>query len=461
MVTRSWLDRWLAEALVQNNASAPPPDSAISRLALLQYQGRQCRRTVDNARKNSPFYRTALRHVRFAEHEFPQSLTALPLTSAHDLREHPHAFLAASQDEVARVVSIPSSGTSGPGKRIFFTPNDLERIRHFFRRGMRNLVQPGETALVLLPGERPDSVGRLLGDALSSFDVRALVCGPLESPLGTLHRMTRENVRCVVGSPAHVHILAAHARYGEDSPKPRLRSALLCWDAVPPALAHAVEQGLHCRAFHHWGMVETGLGGAVECGRAPGMHLREADLYVEILCPGTGRLVPDGEWGEIVVTTLTRRAMPLIRYRTGDRGRILPGTCPCGSILRRLDPAVRRLPQDTTHNSNQNGSPLDAAALGDILYAVPGLADFAVQAPSPHQQPANVTIQVSTVAHAGSSAEDAVLQQVRQAIQQLSSLPCDPADVCITATGHGAPVLPGLQKRVLNMPTPPLQETSS
>ena len=87
-------------------------------------------------------------------------------------------------------------------------------------------------------------------------------------------------------------------------------------------------------------MAETGYGVAVECARHEGMHIREADLLMEVV-DGEGKGLDDGEWGEIVVTTLTRRALPLIRYRTGDEGRILPGPCPCGSVLRRLKNARR------------------------------------------------------------------------------------------------------------------------
>lgn len=84
--------------------------------------------------------------------------------------------------------------------------------------------------------------------------------------------------------------------------------------------------------------------------RKSGYHLRELDLFLEILDPVTGLPVPDGETGEIVLTTLHREAMPLIRYRTGDAAAWLPGPCPCGSPLRRLAPLRGRY-------VNENGAP--------------------------------------------------------------------------------------------------------
>ncbi len=87
--------------------------------------------------------------------------------------------------------------------------------------------------------------------------------------------------------------------------------------------------------FDHYGMTETGLGGAVECQAHEGMHIRENDLYFETL-DARGQRLPDGHEGELVVTTLTRRGMPFIRYRTGDRGVITAKVCACGSRIRRI-----------------------------------------------------------------------------------------------------------------------------
>ena len=102
-----------------------------------------------------------------------------------------------------------------------------------------------------------------------------------------------------------------------------------------------LEGALGCRVYDHYGSTEMGYGGALACGQGPGLHLREADLYFEVVDPATGRPLPEGAFGELVFTTLTRRGMPLVRYRTGDLTRFLPGACPCGCPLRRIAPPVR------------------------------------------------------------------------------------------------------------------------
>src|SRR5690606_23928917 len=133
----------------------------------------------------------------------------------------------------------------------------------------------------------------------------------------------------VVGVPIQVLALVRTAG-SVQQPQPRLKSVLLTTDHVPDAIVQAMEAAWGCTVYNHYGMTEMGLGGAVECQARSGYHLREADLYVEIVDPLTGASLPDGETGEVVFTTLTRTAMPLLRYRTGDISRFLPEPCPCG-----------------------------------------------------------------------------------------------------------------------------------
>lgn len=386
MMSTPWLDIWLQTSLGLDHTPGPDELRAV--------QMQLVRRTLAHAASQSPFYRERLTGIAAEALRSMADLARLPRTIPDDLRERPDAFLAVSQDEIARVISVPSSGTSGPGKRVFYTPGDLERITRFFGYGMRNLLEHGETALVLLPGERPDSVGALLSKALETFGAQAVALGPEQAFSGPLGRPDRaleilrnQDIRCIVGAPAHLNVLAAHWA-AQGGCRKRLRSVLLCWDSVPSSLARNVEQAFGCRALQHWGMVETGLGGAVSCGRSSGLHLREADILVEIADPDSGAQLPDGEWGEILVTTLSRRAMPLIRYATGDRGRILPETCACGSPLRRLDARVRRLQGDLPL---PGGKHLGAIQLGERLYALPGLLDFRARLePAPSHDPENL-----------------------------------------------------------------------
>ena len=122
----------------------------------------------------------------------------------------------------------------------------------------------------------------------------------------------------------------------------RIKSVLLSGDHVTPAMRAAIEQAWDCRVFEHYGSTEVGLGGAVQCRAHAGLHVREADLLFEVIDPATGQTLPDGAEGELVVTTLTRRGMPLIRFRTGDLVRMAAEPCACGSVLRCVERVIGR-----------------------------------------------------------------------------------------------------------------------
>lgn len=357
------LDRWLNRRM-DRPAPGPPPGSE----ELAAWQMARLRETVTLARRESPFYSQLLADTDPAALRAPADLARLPRMDARALRQAPERLLCTSQDEVARVVTLSTSGSTGAPKRLFFTRADLDATVDFFRHGMELLATPGDTVLALLPGASQDGVGRLLARGVEALGGRCLCCPePWDVP-AALALLEGSGARVLVGTPVHVHALARLAAARSPGPGP-VRRALLCWDTPPPGLARRVETLLGCAVHEHWGMTETGLGGAVGCGQGPGMHLREADLLVEITDPATGAPVADGQWGEIVISTLGRRAMPLIRYRSGDAGRLLPGACPCGSPLRRLDTVPGRLAA--------GGEP-GRAALDAELLALAGVLDYAL-----------------------------------------------------------------------------------
>jgi phenylacetate-coenzyme A ligase PaaK-like adenylate-forming protein len=120
-------------------------------------------------------------------------------------------------------------------------------------------------------------------------------------------------------------------------------------------------------------MTEMGLGGGVECQARRGYHVREADLYFEIINPTTGQPVVEGESGEVVFTTLTRRGMPLIRYRTGDISRFIPGDCPCGAILKTLERVKHRASGYVAVGDQWH---LTMADLDEALFSIESVLDF-------------------------------------------------------------------------------------
>ncbi len=298
------------------------------------------RQTVARVRAASPFYRRLLANSGPEALDDLEAFGRIPLTTADDLRQDPFAFLCLSQSAVARTVTLQTSGTTRAPKRIFFSDTDLEQTIDFFRCGMTTLVSPGDRVLILLPARRPDSVGDLLRRALSHMNIEVWLPDPDANADGIVRRIAEKPVDAIVGMPLQVLALARRAGV---PPVAGPHSVLLTGDYTPRAVPDVLRSTWGCKVLQHYGMTETGLGGGVECAAMDGCHLREADLFVEIIDPETGKRLPAGETGEVVVTTLTREAMPLVRYRTGDLARFIDDPCPCGSVLRRLAPVQGRL----------------------------------------------------------------------------------------------------------------------
>lgn len=359
------LEAWISNKIT----SHPSGNRKLTRQYIEAYQLRKLRETIDLASTESRFYRKLLTGskplTKLAD------LAAYPFTTAKDLRQDPLQFLCVSQSEINRVVTLQSSGTTGAPKRLYFTADDQELTVDFFHNGMATLVGPGDRVLILMPGERPGSVGDLLRNGLKRLGVEGIIHGPVKDVADTIRVIEEKQVNALVGIPTQVLALA---RYRKSDGNPlQLQSVLLSTDHVPDAIVRELEKTWGCRVFNHYGMTEMGLGGGVECEALEGYHLREADLFFEIINPDTGLPVPDGETGEVVFTTLTRRGMPLIRYRTGDISRFIPEPCPCGSVLRRMDRVKSRLSGKIELTT---GNFLTMADLDEALFALDGLVDF-------------------------------------------------------------------------------------
>jgi phenylacetate-coenzyme A ligase PaaK-like adenylate-forming protein len=337
-----------------------------------RYQLQKLRETLVYASGHSPFYRRLFSDWSDFSIVDSQAIASLPFTTAGDLARDPLAFLCISQSEVERAVTIRSSGTTGQPKRVFFNKEDLESTVDFFRHGMSTLVEAGQRVLILLPGRLPGSVGDLLVEGLARMGATGIVHGPVRDPEDAMDKILAHRAECLVGIPVQVLSLVRHPKSAR-IPYGSIHSVLLSTDYVPESIVAAIERTWGCTVYQHYGMTEMGYGGGVECGAHDGYHLREADLFVEIVDPVTGAPLPNGVSGEVVFTTLTRHAMPLIRYRTGDLARFLPELCPCGSTLRRLSKVQERLADGATLGPLTR---LHMPVLDETIFAVPNVLDF-------------------------------------------------------------------------------------
>lgn len=303
----------------------------LTRKAIEEYQFEKLKETIDWAADHSPFYAQLYRGLSV---DSPGDFRALPFTNAQDICLWGTDMVCVAQGQISRIVTMQTSGTTGKPKRIYFTEEDQELTIDFFHNGMRLIVDETDTVIILMPCARPGSIGDLLKKGLERLGARVISYG---LPDGTDDRkilalMQDRQVTCAVALATQ---LAALARQSTGYSIP-MRSALLSAEYVSEESREAIAAAWKCPVFEHYGMTEMGLGCAVSCPELTGCHIRESDLYLEIIDPETGRVLPDGEEGEVVFTTLTRKGMPLIRYRTGDWSSFLTEPCGCGSILKRV-----------------------------------------------------------------------------------------------------------------------------
>jgi len=338
---------------------------ALSDEELRDLQLHRLNETLEWARQHCSFHATRIPQDPLSD---LKELRNLPLMDESALTQEMTGLLGVGQGAVSRIVTVPTSGTTGTPKRIAFTKEEHTDIVTYLASGMRMLVQPGETIAVLYPCEREGGLGQLICEGIEQVPAKACAYGLPDAQKGFAHlaqTCLNGQVRGMVGFPQHIFALARWCEH--NGIKLPITGVLLSADNVVSPLKQEIERIWGAQVYAHYGTTEMGYGGAVECRCGRGQHIRETDLLFEIIDPLSGNPLPTGKWGELVFTTLNRRAMPFIRYRTGDMTRFLSGSCECGSILRRIDVVKGR---------RDESLPICMYDLEDILFAIPGVQDF-------------------------------------------------------------------------------------
>lgn len=289
---------------------------------------------------NSPFYNRRFKEIglKTADIRCLDDLTKIPFTTKQDLREtYPFGIASVPLEKCVRLHS--SSGTTGNPIVVLHSAKDLDQWAHALAR------------CLWMVGCRPDDVfqntsgyGMFTGGL--GFQYAAEKLGMLTVPAGAGNTRRQLKFFKDFGTTV-VHAIPSYAArlyevMQEEGIDPRrdLKLKTLAIGAEPHSeeQRRRIENMLGVKAYNSYGMSEMcGPGVAFECPEQNGLHIWEDYYIVEIIDPDTLERVPDGEMGELVLTTLNREAMPLLRYRTRDLTRILPGECPCGRHHKRLD----------------------------------------------------------------------------------------------------------------------------
>jgi phenylacetate-CoA ligase len=380
-----------------------------------RHQLRKLQETIDYVRTRAPFYRRLFDGVKGSDLKSLEDIASLPFTTAEDLMEDDLRFLCVSRDEISRVVTLNTSGTTALAKRIHFTEDDLELTTDLFHHGMQALIRPGQRVLILMPGEQHGSVGDLMVKALPRMGAEGILHGIVLDEGAAIAEIVAKEIDCLIGIPVQVLGLVRHPD-AACIPQGRIKSVLLSADYVPCAIVSEIERAWGCPVFNHYGMTEMGLGAAVDCCALSGYHIREADLYFEIVDPVTGLPVPDGQMGEVVFSTLTRKGMPLVRYRSGDLSRFVPEPCPCGTILKRLEWVTGRIRGGVSVGQRFM---VTVADLDEALFPLPGLLNFYTELRGSREN-GSMHVKLYTGTHTG--CEATLPDKARLALEKIPAL---------------------------------------
>lgn len=291
----------------------------------------------------SPFYAEKFKDIDPADVRTQEDFEKLPFSEKDDLRRvYPLGLQAVPDEEVVRIHS--SSGTTGTPVIIPYTAQDVTDWAIQFERCYRTAGITNLDRIQITPGYG-------LWTAGIGFQLGCERLGAMAIPMGPgntekqLKMMQDLHSTVITGTSSYALLLAEEISTRGLRDKLDLKKGVIGSERWGEKMRHRIANELGIEIFDIYGLTEIyGPGIGISCEAHHGMHVWEDFVYVEIVDPKTGEVLPDGEVGEIVLTTLRKQGAPLIRYRTHDLSRIIPGACTCeyGSHHPRIDTIVGR-----------------------------------------------------------------------------------------------------------------------
>jgi len=321
-----------------------PTHESMSRDELEQLQLERLQATINRVHKNVVHYRKKFKELGIIPEDINSlsDLANLPLTSKEDLNtNYPYGMFAVPLREVVRIHS--SSGTGSKPVVAGYTKNDI--------RIWSNLVARFMTAAGVTHDDLVQvtfQYGLFTGAFGLHYGAETLGASVIPTGTGNMDRqimlMQDYKSTVLVSTPSHALELAAHMEQIGVNPKSlSLKVGLFGGEPWSERVRAQIEQGLALKATDNYGLSEViGPGIAGECYCRNGLHIYEDAFIPEIIDPETGKVLPRGAEGELVLTTLTKEAFPLIRYRTGDITSLDDSSCACGRTLARMKRVSRR-----------------------------------------------------------------------------------------------------------------------
>ncbi|MBQ6041603.1 MAG: phenylacetate--CoA ligase [Oscillospiraceae bacterium] len=285
---------------------------------------------------SNSFYGKKLEQAGITEVKTADDFLKLPFSEKADLREaYPLGLMACPEEKIVRIHS--SSGTTGTPVIIPYTQKDVDDWATMFARCYETAGITNKDRIQITPGYG-------LWTAGIGFQLGCEKLGAMAVPMGPgntekqLQMMQDLETTVICSTSSYALLLTEEIEKRGIKDKIRLKKGVIGSERWSAKMRERIAEGLGIELYDIYGLTEIyGPGIGINCEHNTGMHIWDDFLYLEIIDPNTGLPVPDGETGEIVITTLCKEGAPLIRYRTHDLSRIIPGECPCGRHYPRID----------------------------------------------------------------------------------------------------------------------------
>ena len=341
--------------------------------------------------KTDSYYGKKYRELGITDVTSQEAFEELPFSSKDDLRNaYPLGIQAVPDEEVVRIHS--SSGTTGKPVIIPYTAKDVDDWATMFARCY-------ETAGVTKKDRVHITPGYGLWTAGIGFQAGAEKLGAMVIPMGPgntdkqLQMMIDLESTVLTATSSYALLLAEEIDKRGLKDKIHLKKGVFGSERWSEKKRKYIKEKLGIELYDIYGLTEIyGPGIGISCDAQNGMHYWDDYVYIEIIDPKTGKTLPDGEAGEIVITTLVKEGAPLIRFRTHDISRIIPGECPCGRKHPRLD-IIKGRSDDMFKVHGVNMFPSQVEELLALVDGVP--SEYTINIA--HDEPANKDIMLVTV----------------------------------------------------------------
>lgn len=287
------------------------------------------------------FYQKKLEGINVDDIKSQEDFEKLPFTWKGDLREaYPLGLCAVPEEEIVRIHS--SSGTTGIPVIIPYTKKDIDDWATMFSRCYKTAGVTNKDRIHITPGYGLWTAGIGFQNGAEKLGAMTIPMGPGNTDK-QLRMMVDLESTVLCATSSYALLLAEEIAKRGIGDKIKLKKGIIGSERWGDKMRKRIANELGVKLYDIYGLTEVyGPGIAISCEHECGMHYWDDYVYIEIVDPKTGKNLPDGEIGEIVITTLHKEGAPLIRYRTHDLSRIIPGECPCGSKYPRIDVILGR-----------------------------------------------------------------------------------------------------------------------